>query len=167
MRISDWSSDVCSSDLGFGVGVRELRMDTVAGEFLLGAGFSRESRLCLRPGKPNTPTLLLRSGRRWREAPDEGASAASCFCFSPPAIRHSQKQRFAALARPHPPPAFAGAGSSGTFSRKREKGCIPRSEATTSELQSLLRNSYAVFCWKKKKATLDRLYNTKVSSMFQ
>src|SRR3546814_10374725 len=113
MRISDWSSDVCSSDLGpqvveqrqqapadqgagrgwgdgFGVGVRHVRKDTVAGEFLVGAGFSRESRLCLRPGKPNTPTLLLRSGRRWREAPDEGASAASCFCFSPPAIRSEE-----------------------------------------------------------------------------
>src|SRR3546814_4361548 len=24
--------------------------------------------------------LLLRSGRRWRGAPDEGASGASCFC---------------------------------------------------------------------------------------
>src|SRR3546814_4110752 len=49
---------------GFGVGVRHARKDTVAGEFLVGAGFSRESRLCLRPGKPNTPALLLRSGRR-------------------------------------------------------------------------------------------------------
>src|SRR5690606_24273140 len=28
------------------------------------------------------PALLLRSGRRWREAPDEGASAASCCCSS-------------------------------------------------------------------------------------
>src|SRR3546814_5022345 len=105
MRISDWSSDVCSSDLGqhpqrqggpqvveqrqqapadqgagrgwgdgFGVGVRHVRKDTVAGEFLVGAGFSRESRLCLRPGKPNTPTLLLRSGRRWRERPEEHTS---------------------------------------------------------------------------------------------
>src|SRR3546814_2594845 len=56
--------------------------------------------------------------RGWREAPDEGASAASCFCFSLPAIRQSQKQR--------------------------------RSEEHTSELQSLMRTSYAVFCLKKK-----------------
>src|SRR3546814_810131 len=34
------------------------------------------------------------------------------------------KARFAALAPPHPPPAFAGAGSSGTFSRKQEKGWV-------------------------------------------
>src|SRR3546814_9951045 len=88
-------------------------------------------------------------------------------------------------ARPHPPPAFAGAGSSGTFSRyageglddkpstinpppaqrkrswdspspaKRERGwgegtLRTRSEEHTSELQSLMRISYAVFCLTKK-----------------
>src|SRR3546814_8969197 len=45
----------------------------------------------------------------------------------------------------------------GTFSRKREKGCRdyrrpggqPRSEEHTSELQSLMRNSYAVYCLTK------------------
>src|SRR3546814_4985630 len=83
--------------------VRHERKDTVAGEFLVGAGFSRESRFALAPESPTVPALLLRSGRRWREAPDEGARAASCFCVPPPAIRKSQKQRFAALARPHPP----------------------------------------------------------------
>src|SRR3546814_10802600 len=31
--------------------------------------------------------------------------------------------------------------------------CIVRSEEHTSELQSLMRNSYAVFCLKKKKTT--------------
>src|SRR3546814_1797926 len=35
------------------------------------------------------------------------------------------------------------------FSRLREKGCF-RSEEHTSELQSLMRISYAVFCLKKK-----------------
>src|SRR5690606_12393790 len=59
------------------------------------------------------PALLLRSGRRWREAPDEGASEASCSCPS------RQHQKHASLrARPliRPP---------GTFSRKREKGFLP------------------------------------------
>src|SRR3546814_3807183 len=32
-----------------------------------------------------------------------------------------------------------------------EHGSLPRSEEHTSELQSLMRNSYAVFCLKKKK----------------
>src|SRR5690606_12643858 len=45
------------------------------------------------------PALLLRSGRRWREAPDEGASEASCSCPS----QATSKARFAALAPPHPP----------------------------------------------------------------
>src|SRR5690606_31314592 len=59
------------------------------------------------------PALLLRSGRRWREAPDEGASEASCSCPS------RQHQKHASLrSRPliRPP---------GTFSRKREKGFLP------------------------------------------
>src|SRR3546814_10387281 len=48
-------------------------------------------------------------------------------------------------------------------------GCAPhmaRSEEHTSELQSLMRNSYAVFCWKKKtKHTLAPHYhNTQDSS---
>src|SRR3546814_1654567 len=47
--------------------------------------------------------------------------------------------------------------------RRRRDGCFPnepdsrgtsrRSEEHTSELQSLMRNSYAVFCLKKKKQT--------------
>src|SRR3546814_17279139 len=63
-------------------------------------------------------------GRRWREASDEGASAASRSCSSPCRPEQSQKQRFAALARPPPPPAFAGPGSPGTFSRRREQGWV-------------------------------------------
>src|SRR3546814_10343236 len=34
-----------------------------------------------------------------------------------------------------------------------------RSEEHTSELQSLMRNSYAVFCLKKKKSTTDNIMN--------
>src|SRR3546814_2566839 len=40
-----------------------------------------------------------------------------------------------------------------------EDNC-PRSEEHTSELQSLMRISYAVFCLKKKKQTTDITYNT-------
>src|SRR3546814_2025356 len=38
--------------------------------------------------------------------------------------------------------------------RRPEPGA-PRSEEHTSELQSLMRSSYAVFCLKKKKPTID------------
>src|SRR3546814_15377425 len=60
--------------------------------------------------------LLLRSGRRWREAPDEGASEASCSCPSPAPdqVKSSASLRSRALIRP-----------SGTFSRVREKGWRP------------------------------------------
>src|SRR3546814_5695805 len=40
--------------------------------------------------------------------------------------------------------------------RKRQLYVGPRSEEHTSELQSLMRISYAVFCLKKKKTTKDK-----------
>src|SRR3546814_6289421 len=40
---------------------------------------------------------------------------------------------------------------------------LPRSEDHTSELQSLMRTSYAVFCLKKKKQHRIKRYDTKVS----
>src|SRR3546814_6888367 len=63
---------------------------------------------------------------------------------------------------PHPHPCFPGPPiASGAGSAKRRSGTPPgrdaphprghRSEAHTSELQSLMRISYAVFCLKKKK----------------
>src|SRR3546814_1436690 len=36
------------------------------------------------------------------------------------------------------------------------KASVPRSEAHTSELQSLMRSSYAVFCLKKNKKTISK-----------
>src|SRR3546814_6191931 len=36
-------------------------------------------------------------------------------------------------------------------------GAMTRSEEHTSELQSLMRNSYAVFCWKKKNHKNDKI----------
>src|SRR3546814_8271380 len=39
----------------------------------------------------------------------------------------------------------------------RRKLSCPRSEEQTSELQSLMRNSYAVFCLKKKKKTTNNI----------
>src|SRR3546814_8301632 len=59
--------------------------------------------------------------------------------------RGSAFARFAALAQP-----CLGARHSGQAGRRARRG-DPRSEEHTSELQSLMRNSYAVFCLKKKK----------------
>src|SRR3546814_3623708 len=40
-----------------------------------------------------------------------------------------------------------------SYRRAATSRCANRSEEHTSELQSLMRTSYAVFCWKKKKRT--------------
>src|SRR3546814_5649852 len=56
------------------------------------------------------------------------------------------------------PALWISAWGSGPNDRRRVSGPAPtaatRSEEHTSELQSLMRNSYAVFCLKKKKHTL-------------
>src|SRR3546814_5569769 len=110
MRISDWSSDVCSSDLS-------------DHQHLLGRG---ELSLCSRSrlwGHQGlcAPVLALPAFRPPREG---------CACH----LDRAGACRDRVHARPIP----AG--------RKRR-----RSEEHTSELQSLMRISYAVFCLKKKK----------------
>src|SRR3546814_2493781 len=102
MRISDWSSDVCSSDLG--VGPWASRM---------GAALFKRFRLeChIERGLPDR-RLLHRQARSFHAAAGNGPHELPC----------------------------GGAGD-----------C--RSEEHTSELQSLMRISYAVFCLKKKKKT--------------
>src|SRR3546814_8236735 len=99
MRISDWSSDVCSSDL---------------------VGF-----------------LCLEAGRR-RQA----------------ARRQCQRLEEAAhLVRVDEVVARDGESGSG----------VRRAEEHTSELQSLMRNSYAVFCLKKKITTHTIATNTLIA----
>src|SRR3546814_10646538 len=46
--------------------------------------------------------------------------------------------------------SLSGAGLSGLWLRPLRARLSPRSEEHTSELQSLMRNSYSVFCLKKK-----------------
>src|SRR3546814_7872188 len=112
MRISDWSSDVCSSDLICAVQDRRPESDQSehgAGQFL-------------------------------RQQPDLFAVAQRPL---PAGFR-----RIDVGHRPESfPPRDAGPADIG-FGR-----C--RSEEHTSELQSLMRISYAVFCLKKKKQTTE------------
>src|SRR3546814_9679404 len=98
MRISDWSSDVCSSDLG--------------------------------PGCDSVPWLWVSSSTpRWRASHWRRSSSPS------------------------------GMSSSSASTRKYSEN-FARSEEHTSELQSLMRISYAVFCLKKKKdTTIDYITN--------
>src|SRR3546814_10511429 len=109
MRISDWSSDVCSSDLTAGV----------------------------KPPQRRTGGDEIRGGV---EVGGEGA--ADTVAEAGEALGVDQ-QRFPALH------AVAGVHD-GHGAGPGELRAL-RSEEHTSELQSLMRISYAVFCLKKKK----------------
>src|SRR3546814_1217756 len=116
MRISDWSSDVCSSDLVIGLGARAI----LGGAHLVGiepagiVGSERpvadaRCRACVRP---------LRAG---------GVQLGISGLLSARAV------------------LGPAGGTVRRFSARQG-----RSEEHTSELQSLMRISYAVFCLKKK-----------------
>src|SRR3546814_2538295 len=95
MRISDWSSDVCSSDL------------------------SRRMKTCRPSRRPRRLNCALSRSR--------ACACPSAMCARPP-------------GRSMPWPIASSAWA--------------RSEEHTSELQSLMRISYAVFCLKKKKQVI-------------
>src|SRR3546814_1376630 len=115
MRISDWSSDVCSSDLVGDIGARDPRgefraqRDRFAAAVLERIHFLRHhvGRLAQRTGEHR--------GR----------------------LDHRHLDPLEAVQPAHP----------------LERLDDVRSEEHTSELQSLMRISYAVFCLKKKKQT--------------
>src|SRR3546814_3380815 len=114
MRISDWSSDVCSSDLLGGIFAEpgEILAQLLLVRVLRDSGRGRERDRQRRDGKKRAAGEL---GHR----------------------RHPLYVGDAAAMR----------SSSGPILRPR----VARSEEHTSELQSLMRISYAVFCLKKKK----------------
>src|SRR3546814_1273383 len=116
MRISDWSSDVCSSDLECGRG-RQQHADR-----------QRSHPVQRRHLQPV----------RQRHADEREQQAEQCG-----AVFEQHRERARIIA----------------FARRLQIATMPldapelgqRSEEHTSELQSLMRISYAVFCLKKKK----------------
>src|SRR3546814_5402259 len=139
MRISDWSSDVCSSDLA--------RMAAVTRRDRHGCVDRAEDPRDRRAGDPGRGLLRglgTQAARMDARAPRTDVRGS----WRLPGFRgrvqaavqgsHPADQR--APGAVHPRPAdHAGA-------RIRRVG---RSEEHTSELQSLMRTSYAVFCLKK------------------
>src|SRR3546814_1278774 len=127
MRISDWSSDVCSSDLR-------------RGERAAGAQGRREGRLGRRAGRQaaqrsqgdlmSTLIVAEHDNTALKPATLNAVTAAGQL----PGETHI---------------LIAGAG---------------RSEEHTSELQSLMRISYAVFCLKKKHKQHTRVTRIKIES---
>src|SRR3546814_8892336 len=118
MRISDWSSDVCSSDLAAAAGT-------------LGARAPQRERACRARLRRHQQAVLQR-----RHAPDLAARAAAGACRADAATDAGVVEAGCG--------ALSGACLWCTLDH-------PRSEEHTSELQSLMRISYAVFCLKKKK----------------
>src|SRR3546814_10765141 len=128
MRISDWSSDVCSSDLGRTADPLRRDDDLSLWSQDYRAGSCRKSRLF--------PSWFRHFRRPRAEGPrsQSGPRAESMQPGQPPSPATRQYNRPA----PASPP------------------CAHRSEEHTSELQSLMRISYAVFCLTKKKITKDK-----------
>src|SRR3546814_5881478 len=114
MRISDWSSDVCSSDLPKNNGAWFF-VEPFIEQCLAQADVEpKRARYAGRKASASPATGLAK-----RHVAEQGALVAD-------ALRHSVREE------------------------------IKRSEEHTSELQSLMRNSYAVFCLKKKNNTYKR-----------
>src|SRR3546814_9020846 len=140
MRISDWSSDVCSSDLiGAGADMfvacqRRIVVGEAAFRFP-GAAFG----------------LVLGTGRLARLV---GSASACDWVGSGRWVEHSEALACGLITQAVDE---AGTGAlleqfakeSGRLDRTTRRA-VYRSEEPTSELQSLMRISYAVFCLKKK-----------------
>src|SRR3546814_8972569 len=130
MRISDWSSDVCSSDLDAFEPERLARLVPLARQ--CGADMLADN-LLLESDDGGTEPML---------APSEAAScapmsAADFLLGNLPDPEHPRKSY--GFLKPLIARSFL------------ERHGLRRSEEHTSELQSLMRISYAVFCLKKKK----------------
>src|SRR3546814_2893266 len=130
MRISDWSSDVCSSDLGAldtraeQLGAQRLRHLSALFHLLENGVEHRELGALI--GLAHAQFAYRRVWSARRRAKAAGKRSAH------------RKRPFKPASRPTREGAAARSGAS-------------RSEEHTSELQSLMRISYAVFCLKKKK----------------
>src|SRR3546814_7096789 len=129
MRISDWSSDVCSSDLRVDVDLAERNL---AGEILGRHHHARD---------PEEDDV---------ETGDQCRTGQEDLVLFP--VRHD----VAALV------FYRAIGRPAERGERPQCGGEPRSEEHTSELQSLMCISYAVFCLKKKKKKTRNIKKTTI-----
>src|SRR3546814_1168745 len=135
MRISDWSSDVCSSDLS---GQQRLQFDPNASYASSASRTPRQAQRWHNPPVP-LPSTTMHPHNFLR------CLLALCVLFALPA---------SAQAPPTAPqPAATPVERLPLVVVHKSPTCGCRSEEQTSELQSLMRTSYAVFCLKKKTYT--------------
>src|SRR3546814_4639695 len=133
MRISDWSSDVCSSDLQHGAAPH--------------------------PAGVQIGIIGLRSYGRWKEQHFRAHQRHDARSFRIPLVPAYADANRSVAGFPHLEAAIAGAEiifffvawpvGDMTFAIDAHD-FTRRSEEHTSELQSLMRISFAVFCLKKK-----------------
>src|SRR3546814_5726868 len=116
MRISDWSSDVCSSDLRS-----------------VSKGAGSQTRRAIKATSRQKPSRRLSARRR--------SSRSKAFRLKKPCSLRGQP------AKGGSPPEYRASA-------------FGRSEEHTSELQSLMRISYAVFCLKKKNKILTNYHTS-------
>src|SRR3546814_3065559 len=123
MRISDWSSDVCSSDLG---GSARLGVDIADGIGVDLRGYYAHSRIDL-----------------------DGYASTPPYAFTDTSDRSTTQELYGYAGVHANIGRFRNRGAVTIADVNRDNYATDRSEEHTSELQSLMRNSYAVFCMTK------------------
>src|SRR3546814_2001644 len=136
MRISDWSSDVCSSD---------LESDRFSIETTEDARRVPQDRTVTAPGRPGDPAPL--PVVQYRQRPARSACNAGFGKLKARAGPVYPQKRSSMVNDGLP---WTGRALLSTSELGRDGGAVRRSEEHTSELQSLMSISYAVFCMKKK-----------------
>src|SRR3546814_2034662 len=141
MRISDWSSDVCSSDLGVDQGAAEIKREGPVGR----QSSRRRAMLACRLDITHPDR---EGGHQVQPEAPEVVGAED---------DHHVRFRFGEqrARRPQRIPERM---------RARQVIHLRRSEEHTSELQSLMRISYAVFCLKNKKVNNEHTHYALVSN---
>src|SRR3546814_17729191 len=177
MRISDWSSDVCSSDLKTREAARRLTTGKTYGHFIGGewVGSNSGETITLKNPATGADLAYIQSGNAIdvNRAVEAAARAFPIWARSPAVQRQMVLRAIAQRIRErlfdyamletlnHGKPItdavhndIPGAlGMFEYFAGHTFHSYGNRSEEHTSELQSLMRISYAVFCLQKKKTT--------------
>src|SRR3546814_5516252 len=108
-----------------------------------------------RPPRSTRTDTLFPYTTLFRSTAGDYLGGATLSAISPDWSRSRTVAGLPATARASPPPRFGGSSSNWP---------PRRSEEHTSELQSLMRISYAVFCLKKKKRTNNNLQRLLLTS---
>src|SRR3546814_10162498 len=125
MRISDWSSDVCSSDL-----LRQVALMRIGKPLQLGGIVGGDPACGVQPGGFECHRyVVFRADPVGENLELQGSDHADDPLAAQPGLERLGGTLLGQLL-------------------DRPRAVLHRSEEPTSELQSLIRNSYAVFCLK-------------------